>query len=66
MLIYMYSRMSEKSKSSIIIKKPNKHPFNINNVSSWLEKSDPSIRQIASEFIIKRVYINHSQFFESI
>lgn len=54
--------MSEKSKSSIIIKKPNKHPLNINNVSSWLEKSDPSIRQIASEFILKTVYINHSQF----
>ena len=50
------------SSDSIIIKKPNKHPFDTNNVSLWLEKSDPSIRQIASEFILKTVYINHSQF----
>ena len=59
--------MSDKSKSSssIIIKKPNKHPFDTNNVSLWLERSDPSIRQIASEFILKTVYINHNQFLKT-
>ena len=59
--------MSDKSKSSssIIIKKPNRHPFDTNNVSLWLERSDPSIRQIASEFILKSVYINHNQFLKT-
>ena len=59
------SKSKSKSSSSIIIKKPNRHPFDINNVSLWLERSDPSIRQIASEFILKTVYINHNQFLKT-
>jgi len=59
------SKSKSKSSSSIIIKKPNRHPFNINNVSLWLERSDPSIRKIASEFILKTVYINHNQFLKT-
>jgi len=51
--------------SSIIMKKPNKHPFNTNNVSLWLDKSEPSIRKIATEFILKTVYINHVQFLKT-
>ena len=61
----MSDKSKSKSPSSIIIKKPNKHPFDTNNVSLWLEKSDPSIRHIASEFILKTVYINHSQFLKT-
>ena len=59
--------MSDKSKSSssIIIKKPNRHPFDTNNVSLWLDKSEPSIRKIATEFILKTVYINHVQFLKT-
>jgi hypothetical protein len=47
------------------MKKPNKHPFNTNNVSLWLDKSEPSIRKIATEFILKTVYINHVQFLKT-
>jgi len=58
--------MSDKDKSSkIIIKKPNKHPFNVKNVALWVESSDPSIRHIASEFILKSVYINHGLFLKT-
>lgn len=59
------SNESNESNGSIIVKKPNNHPFDINNVSLWLDKSDPSIRKIATEFILKTVYINHSKFLKT-
>jgi hypothetical protein len=52
------------SKSTTIVK-PNSYPINAKNVIKWLEQSDPSVRAIANEFILKTTYINYNMFLKT-
>jgi len=57
--------MTTKINKNSTIAKPNSYPINAKNVIKWLEQSDPSIRHIANEFILKTTYINHNTFLKT-
>jgi len=57
--------MSTKISKNSTIPKPNSYPINAKNVIKWLEQSDPSIRHIANEFILKTTYINYNTFLKT-
>ena len=56
------TKITKKNSKNSTIAKPNSYPINAKNVIKWLEQSDPSIRHIANEFILKTTYINYNMF----
>jgi len=61
----MSTKITKKISKNSTIAKPNSYPINAKNVIKWLEQSDPSIRNIANEFILKTTYINHNMFLKT-
>jgi hypothetical protein len=61
----MSTKITKKISKNSTIAKPNSYPINAKNVIKWLEQSDPSIRHIANEFILKTTYINHNMFLKT-